>query len=386
MSSPDSSDVLIIGGGVIGLTCALELAKRGVSVSVLERGRCGRAASWAAAGILKPCSWHRKSPMATLQRESLLLFETYAAELRERTGITTQYERCGGLSLNVNEQQHRMALSEVTAAGAFEKSFGGRIVEVLDAKAARTREPSLNPEIISAEYCRVTAQVRPPRLLRALLAACIGAGVKVSEAQEVAEIVYSGNRAIGVKLSRGTRHAGIVLDAAGAWSSELLWPHSNTVPVYPVRGQVVLLEMLPRAFSHVLTRGRCYLVSRDDGRILLGATEEHEAGFSEANTAEGVAGLLQTGITLVPSVRQAPIIRMWSGLRPGTPDRRPYIGFVPGTESLFVAAGHYRTGILLAPITGRIVADLITTGKTDYDISGCRTDRTVADKEPEDEP
>jgi glycine oxidase len=384
VSSSDTSDVLIIGGGVIGLTCALELAKRGVSVSVLERGRCGRAASWAAAGVLKPCSWHRKSPMATLQRDSLLVFEAFAAELRDRTGITTQYEKCGGLTLNFDEQQHRMALSDATASAAFEKGFGGRIVEVLDAKAARAREPGLNPEIVSATYCRVTAQVRPPRLLRALLAACIGAGVKVSEAQEVAEIVYSGTRAIGVKLSRGTRHAGIVLDAAGAWASELLWPHSNAVPVYPVRGQVVLLEMLPRPFTHVLTRGKCYLISRDDGRILLGATEEHEAGFSEVNTAEGVAGLLHAGISLLPAVRQAPIIRMWSGLRPGTPDRRPYIGFVPGTESLFVAAGHYRTGIILAPVTGRIVADLITKGSTEYDISGCRTDRSVADKEPED--
>lgn len=174
------------------------------------------------------------------------------------------------------------------------------------------------------------------------------------------------------------------MDAAGAWASELLWPHAGVVPVYPVRGQMILLEMIPRAFRHVLSRGMCYLTSRDDGRILLGATEEHDAGFSVSNTAEGVAALLQSGLNLAPSLRQAPIIRMWSGLRPGTPDRRPYIGYVPGTDNLFVAAGHYRTGIILAPITGRIVADLITEGKTQYDISGCATDRGTAEKEPED--
>lgn len=384
MGQTETCDVLVIGGGVIGLSCALELAQRGLNVSVYERGRCGKAASWASAGILKPCSWHRKSPMATLQRESLLMFEGFAANLRERTGINTQYERCGGLTLNFTDQHHRMALSDVSAARAFEKQFGSNIIEVLDPADARKHEPGVNPEIVSATYCRVTAQVRPPRLMKALLAACIGAGVKVSEAQEVAELVYSGTRATGVKVARVTKTAGIVLDAAGAWASELLWPHSGTIPVYPVRGQMVLMEMLPRALMHVLSRGRCYVTSRDDGRILLGATEEHESGFSEANTAEGIADLLQSGLRLMPSLRMAPIIRMWSGLRPGTPDRRPYIGFVPGTESLFVAAGHYRTGIILAPITGRIVADLITTGKTDYDISGCATDRVVDDKEPED--
>ena len=171
-----------------------------------------------------------------------------------------------------------------------------------------------------------------------------------------------------------------VVLCAGAWSSQIDQLVGPAIPTYPVRGQVVLLDaslVTAAKFSHIIDRKGCYLVPRSDGLVLIGATVEHQAGFDRRNTPAGVAQLIGDGLTLVPALADAGVLALWSGFRPGTPDRRPYIGFVPGMEGLIAATGHYRTGLALAPVTAEIVAGLVLKGSSPRDLSRCQPGRAT---------
>ena len=277
----------------------------------------------------------------------------------------------------LEDQQLRMARSEIKAAMAFEQEYGGKVVELLTPEQTRSREPAITGDLMGAKYVPTTGQVRNPRLLAALKAACASGGVSIVEGCEVKQLIVQSERVTGVRTADGTCSAQHVVLAAGCWSSLLDEQLAALMPVVPVRGQIALLEMPARPFEHVLERGRGYLVPRADGRIILGATQEPEAGYDCSITVAGVAGLLNLGLRLVPGLGAARLAQTWAGLRPGTPDGRPFIGPVPGFAGLIAATGHFRSGLTLAPVTARVVVELISHGTAPYDLARCLPGREI---------
>ncbi len=378
--SAQTCDIIVVGGGVIGLSVADRLAREGLSVTLLERGACGREASWAAAGVLKPGNPNRRGPMQQLQRASLAMFADYCADLHDRTGIDPEYIACGAIELLFDDQRYRMAASEEQAGArrGMVMPDGHAEWQMLTPDQARQVEPNVSEQCRGALLNRSSAQVRNPRLLRALVAACRARGVTIQEGMPVARLRIEGSRVIGVETRDGSIDAGGVVLCAGAWSSAIDDRLARLVPTHPVRGQVVLLDASAAAearFTRIVTRSGCYLVPRSDGLVLVGATVEPDSGFNRRTTAAGVAKLMNDAVSLVPALARAGVAGMWAGLRPGTPDRRPYIGWVPGFDGLIAATGHYRTGLALAPVTAGIVADLVQRGSSERDLSMCRPGR-----------
>jgi glycine oxidase len=371
------SDVLVIGGGVIGLSTAYQLANEGLRVTLLEKNACGREASWAGAGVLQAGHWTRHDPLVYLLRASLRRYPAFTSHLHERTGIDPQYVPCGSFDLLLEDQQYRMALSEVEAARELRDEYQCNVLETLTPQQAREIEPRITHDLLGVKFCPITCQVQNPLLLQALRAACLLEKVNIIEQCEVREVLCEAGRATGVQTMRDRYAADHVVLAAGAWSSLIKPNMGEMVPVYPVRGQILLLETRERLFTHIIERGKCYMVPRLDGRTLVGATEEHESGYEKCNTAEGIHTLLSLAQRLVPRLAEARIARMWSGLRPATPDRSPYIGQVPDVENLWAATGHFRSGLILAPITAQIIADLIIRGETTHNIKAFAPGRPI---------
>jgi glycine oxidase len=368
----------VIGGGVVGCSVAYRLAGAGLAVTVVDRGSCGGEASWAGAGIILPGSATRADPLAVMRRASIARFEAFAGELRERTGIDPEYIRCGGLDLITDDNQDAAADREAAAWEGRVTDTGEAAVRRLDRKQARRLEPQLTGRIRGAVLNRLTAQVRSPRILAALRSACVQAGVAVREHTPVTGLMMEGSRVTGVRCGGHSIDAGHVVIAAGAWSSDLAPALRDALEVFPVRGQIALLEMSPLPFLHFIIHGRSYLVPRRDGKILVGSTEERGAGFDKRNTTAGVAKLLATAERFVPVLKDATLLRVWSGLRPATPDSKPYIGPVPGFEGLLAATGHFRSGLSLAPITADLITQHITTGETELDLTPFLPGRATA--------
>lgn len=353
-------DVLVIGGGAIGCSTALALAERGAKVRVLERERPGAEASSAAAGILGAyAEAHDTGPLVRLCVASLAVYGAWAASLTEATGIDTGYRRCGSM---------RVFLDPGALAGAKDAAAAfGEAARVLDGDEVRAAEPALSPGVAGALSFPRDCRVDPPELLRALEGAARRAGVAIEAPAPVRRVLVEGDRAAGVVLESGdVLRAEAVVLTAGAWS---LLEGSGLRPgeIEPIRGQMIELHAGARPLDHVVFGPGAYLSPRDDGRVIVGSTQER-AGFRKAVTVRGIRGLLEGAVALVPALEDAEITRTWSGLRPSTPDELPLLG--PGSvERLFVAAGHFRNGILLAPITGQIVAALVIGHRPPIDVA-----------------
>ncbi len=369
------SDVIIIGGGIVGLSCAYRLAKDGLKVTLLERGRCGQQASWAGAGIIAPCSWHRSDDLARIHMEAVFGYHEFAAELHECSGIDPLFRRCGEFHLILDDNRMKMATREVQAIGERTTPEGRPIAKTLTPEEARELEPNLAGEMLGVQHGRMSAQVRTPRLLEALRECCVALGVRIEEGCEVRALLKDGERVLGVQTQQGEATADVTADAtvlcAGAWSSQLDPLLAEHMPVHPVRGQIVLLKMPDPPIRHIISleEEHFYMVARDDGHVLVGSTEEHDSAFNNRNTAQAVARLSALAIKYVPILSGASVVRTWAGLRPGTPDRRPFLGFVPGLSNFIAATGNFRTGLATAPIVADIVADLLQKGMCQYNLA-----------------
>lgn len=347
-------DVLVVGGGVIGCACALRLAQDGLRVHVLDGEAPGRAASWAAAGIVDPVSARRRDPIAELRRASCALYPEWIADLRARSGIDPEFRVDGGLTLITSARAHAAAERACAAAHAHPQPAERCALERIDAAALSEREPALAPVAGGALLDRRIGQVRPPRLLRALRAACRSAGVVLESGARVDELCCGGGRVTGVSVGGAPRGAGAVLLAAGAWSTRIGSRLAGLVDVHPVRGQMVAFSGRAGVLRRVILVGRRYLVPRADGLILAGSTEEPEAGFESQVSASGIEGLIRFARECMPALGD--VSATWAGLRPATRDRKPILGPVPGLQGLHVATGHFRNGIALAPITAAVIA------------------------------
>ncbi len=366
---PHSPDVLILGGGVIGLTTAYFLAKEGVPVAVVDKGDFGQESSWAGAGIISPGNPKRaKSPLGQLRAKSSSLFPELSAELRERTGIDNGYVRCGGLELKLAED----ALEERRIQVFLQEERGeGVNCEVLDGKQLRELEPALSENLPGAVHFPEIAQVRNPRHVKALLAGCGKLGVTLKPGCPVFGLEREGDRITGVRGSEGMLRADRYLIACGSWSDMLLQFVGRQAGIRPIRGQIVLLDASPPLFRRVLLASSEYLVPRPEGRVLVGSTEE-DVGFDKRTTAGAIQKLLAFATRLIPALAEAPVERCWAGLRPGSPDGRPFLGPVPDFQNLFIAAGHFRSGIMLSPGTALVMKELLTGRPTSVPLESFR--------------
>jgi len=362
-------DVAIVGGGIIGLTCAYFLAKEGVSVAVFDRGELGKEASWAGAGIIPPGNTAgAATPIDALRAIGSMRFQGFSEELRERTGIDNGYTRCGGIEFLNNSDLGVLGLWADEGI-AFEKLSNPALAALEPAVVNAPAEPYLLPDC---------AQVRNPRHLQALIAACGQAGVLLQPNTAVSAIVPEPHNPTHcyLALDRETSHAGRILIAAGPWSDVHISSESRRGDaIHPVRGQIVLLKAPNTLITRVLMHGKRYIVPRLDGRMLIGSTEEPEALFEKANTAEGVSDLLNFATRLAPVLAVAELERCWSGLRPGTADGLPLIGSVPGRENVFIAAGHFRAGVQLSIGTAQVITELFSGQPTCVPLESFAVDR-----------
>lgn len=344
-------DIVIVGGGVIGLTTAYFLAREGAAVRVLDRSAPGKEASWAGAGIIPPGNPSRAATAYDrLRAFSSSLYPALSQELRERNGIDNGYRVCGGIEVFEADSASTTKLWQ-------EEGIDFRWV--LPAEVQRN-EPVLRLPPGDACFLPGMAQVRNPWHLRALLAACHETGVEVLSGSAVVRFRTTGDRLIAALTESGEEHpAGQFLIASGAWSERLVAQLGSRAGVHPVRGQMVLFRAETRLFRPVIGVGKRYLVPREDGRILVGSTEEPEAGFDKRTTDAGLQGLTDFAISHVPELASVPVERTWAGLRPGTPDALPYLGPVPGWANVFGATGHFRAGIQLSPGTAHVMTDLL---------------------------
>jgi glycine oxidase len=362
-SSSEVFDVLVVGGGVIGLSCAWRAAQRGARVAVLERGEPGCGATRVAAGMLAPVGElsFGEPELLELTLAAARLYPGFVAELEAGTGETTGYEPLGALhvALDRDEATQLRRVHELQRSLELE-------AEWLPPRRCRDLEPGLTPAFHGGVFAPGEAAVDPRTLTKVLAAALTAEGGEVRTGAEVVDGIFEGERLAGVRTrtvgggeEQELRAEAVVL-ANGAWSGATQWlPEHARPPVRPVKGQV--LELRGRGEEpparHILASERVYLVPRADGRLVVGATVE-EMGFDTAVTAGGVHELLREAYRLLPEVAEMELVDVTAGLRPGTPNNLPIVG--PGAiEGLVLATGHFRNGILLAPLAAEAVADLL---------------------------
>jgi glycine oxidase len=345
--------IAIVGAGLIGLSLAYELARRGADVRVYDAGEPGAAASWAGAGMLAPDSEHAASPeLHAFCRYSLGLYPQYVADLSGDSGVDSRLRLNGVLALAATtDEAERLRARSVALARS------GSSVRWLERSEALALEPSAG-SIAGAALFEHEGQVDNRRLGRALKAACERCGVTLVANCGALEIDADARRVRGLHTREGFVSTSLVVNAAGAWSAALPGiPAHARVATYPVKGQMLALAMPHHLVRHPIWYSGGYVVPRDDGRLLVGATVE-DVGFDVRVTAEGVSGLLNAALKALPALRDLAVSETWAGLRPGSADGLPYIGF-GALGGYAVAAGHHRNGILLAPATARSLADLI---------------------------
>ncbi len=331
------SSVLIVGGGVIGLATAVELSLRGASVTIVERGVCGQGATWAAAGMLAPEAEQIEGSFRELGIRSRKLYPEWISQLMHITDQDCGYWCCGILTPALEPQPHRP--------------------EYIDRSQLDKRQLGLSDAISGALWFPEDGQVDNRRLAEALVIAARSLGVKVLEGTNVYQIATSGDRVIHLDTSEGKLLADRYLLATGAWTRELM-----PLPVSPRKGQMLSVFDHDRSLRHVIFGSNVYIVPRQDGTIVIGATVE-DVGFTGGNTAAGIMQLLSNAISIYPAIADMNIQSTWWGFRPFAPNEMPILG-ASIYKNLGLATGHYRNGILLAPITAHFLADWMD-GTTD---------------------
>ena len=350
-----SSDVAIVGGGLIGLSIAFELATNGAAVRVYDTGDPGRAASWAGAGMLAPLTESIDDPaMGDLCRHSLAMYPTFIQGVRSAGGVDPHLRLEGILSVAYDDPSYdELARHHARLRGEHHD------LALLDRSQTLALEPALSGTVVGSLFSRSEGQVDNRRLGRALLAACESAGVFVHSNLEFVRVECNERRVLGIVTEHGFTAAGNVVNAAGAWSAQIAGVPANCVPpVFPVKGQMLTIDVPCGFMKRVTWAHGIYLVPRSDGRLLVGATVEKE-GFDTRVTSGGIQELLAAALRAAPSLGRFALTETWAGLRPGSPDGKPFIGATP-LQNYFLATGHDRNGILLAPASASLIADAVS--------------------------
>lgn len=355
-----SSDIIVIGAGIIGCSIAYRLSKEGLQVTVIERGKPGEEASRAAAGMLTPqadAAHGLQGPLSELCHASHALYPEFVVELEEETGIKIGYQTGGSIFIALDFKEAE------ALAGLLERQLkGGKRAEELSAQQLKEIEPALAENIEASVYLPADHYVDNRKLMTALVAVAANRGVEFVTGFPVVGLEFKHNLVKGVHTPEGIFKGGTIINAAGCWAGLVDTSNRIRLPVRPIRGQMVCLEKQPQPLSHLIHSTGCYLVPWPDGRILVGSTLEN-VGFNKEVTAHGIQQLLQAAIRLVPSLQSAPIREIWAGLRPDAQDNLPILGHTQ-ISNLIIATGHFRNGILLAPITAQLIVELIVSGQS----------------------
>lgn len=351
--------ILIIGGGVIGLSIARELHFRGVKhITILERGAIGREASYAAAGMLAPNAENDiHDDFYELCAASCALYPAFAAEILGETGVDIELERSGTFYLSFNDEDSR-----VLNARYLWQREAGVAVEKLSAAETLKAEPFMSAAVEGSLFYPDDWQVENRKLLAALKRYAELNGINVLENTEVRSLIVENGRSVGARNDGNAFFADATVLATGAWTSFIkIGEVPVPVEVKPIRGQMISFHPPERMFQKVIFSRRGYIVPRMDGRVLSGATVE-DAGFDQSTTDEGAKQLLATAAEIAPVLSSLDIADQWTGLRPFAEDGLPVLGQIPGVENLFAATAHFRNGILLAPVTAKLISDRIVDG------------------------
>lgn len=342
--------VVIVGGGVIGLLTAYNLASEGQAVTLLERGGLGQEASWAGGGIVSPLyPWRYSQAVTALAHWSQDFYPQLAQRLFAATGVDPEVHTTGLYWLDLDDEADALAWA----------AREGRPLSKVDVSAAHDAVPVLGGGYAQAIYMADVANVRNPRLVKSLKAALLALpNVTIYEQCDVSGFVLGDGRVVGVNTATGLVLGDQVVLAAGAWSGQLLGTLGLALPVEPVKGQMILYKCASDFLSSmVLAKGR-YAIPRRDGHILIGSTLEHE-GFDKTPTGTALESLKASAVELIPALADAEVVGHWAGLRPGSPEGIPFIGEVPGFKGLWLNCGHYRNGLVLAPASCQLFTDLL---------------------------
>ncbi len=361
-----SGKTVIIGGGVIGLSIARELHKRGASgITVVDKGTCGSESSWAAGGMLGPqAESDHGGYFYDLCSESRDLFPVLAAELLNETGVDIELDTKGTLYVAFSSNE----MLELDRRYEHQRARG-LAVDRLDAAEVRRREPFISPDVVGGLYFPNDWQVDNRRLLSALIKYAEINGVEIVENCEIHDVECKGSEITNLVAADNEFEPENVVVCAGAWTNNI----GLSLPeVIPVRGQMICYRTAKRVYEHVIYSLRGYIVPRSDGRVLAGSTSEL-VGFSKGVTDDGIASLRSMAEEISPSLASQTPFDSWSGLRPKTKDELPVIGRIEQFSNAFIATGHYRNGILLAPITANMIAD-----RFELDITAMPNKSTVA--------
>ena len=352
-----TTDVAIIGGGVIGCAIAYYLRKMHIDVTVLERGEIGGQASSAAAGLLAPLGpLSGPGPFADLVLAGFSSLSSLVPELENASGIYMGYEQTGALRIIRNPKRLIHLQKRLNSW----QSLGLQLYWMNGEEACK-REPLLAPDTCAAIYAPEELQIQASRVVQAFARAAQIAGAHIYPHQEIDHLLLDSTKVRGVCTSRGEMIAcNTLIIASGAWASQCnAWLHV-ALPIHPLHGQLISLSQTPLPLKHIVFGEAAYLTPRGN-TILVGATKE-EMGFDQTVTEQGTSWLYSTATRLIPTLAGSKIQLAWAGLRPKTPDNHPILGFLSPWENVIVAAGHNSVGIILSAITGQCIAEMVTTG------------------------
>lgn len=368
--------IIVIGGGVIGLSCAYRLAQKGMAVKVLEAQTCGSRATTASLGVLMPYVPTIEKSTAILQRESLDRYEDFAKELVEFSGVDIEFEKLGHIQVLHSEKQYDKAVKAVERSNQLDKQVNGQpAFELLTFEQAKLLEPNLVEAKFGCMYSRMTANLSTEKITQALMIACKKLNVEILENTPVEDILIENGKAVGVKTQTGDLKAENVLIATGAYSSKFKHIIDNLGEILSQKGEALEVKLPERKFDRLVKMAGFYALCKKDGTTFIGSTSSRKPDFSEDVKEKSIRMLLKGGQRIIPELTEQHIVRAWAGHRPHSYLGSPLLGRCEEADNLFVATGHGKIGICTAPFTADIISSLIAENKEIIDLTPFRVNK-----------